>query len=134
MKIQKFKYDLDSKVSIYVPSTVNVNEPVDNKQQGYCGYSPAQHNVWRGYCQRRRRRLGKRERRNSRRTCGNSLRFLQVKRPERPFRRSPSDLRNTERRNETGSRNAGDKRPVQIRLAFEALASTIILAKAQQTT
>ena len=33
MKIQKFKYDLDSKVSIYVPSTVNVNEPVDNKQQ-----------------------------------------------------------------------------------------------------
>ena len=33
MKIQKFKYDLDSKVSIYVPSTVNVNEPTDNRQQ-----------------------------------------------------------------------------------------------------
>lgn len=33
MKIQKFKYDLDSKVSIYVPSTVNVNDPTDNKRQ-----------------------------------------------------------------------------------------------------
>lgn len=33
MKLQKFKFDLDSKVSIYVPSTTNVDVPVDNKEQ-----------------------------------------------------------------------------------------------------
>lgn len=33
MKTLKFKFDLDCKVSIYVPSTVNVNEVVDNKEQ-----------------------------------------------------------------------------------------------------
>ena len=130
MKIQKFKYDLDSKVSIYVPSTVNVNEPVDNKQQVIAvirqlstmfGGATVSDAVG-GWVS------------ESGETCDNSLCFLQVKRPERPFRRSPSDLRNAESRDETGSRNAGDKRPVQIRLAFEALASTIILAKAQQTT
>lgn len=33
MKIQKFKYDLDSKVSIYVPSTTDVDKPVDNRKQ-----------------------------------------------------------------------------------------------------
>lgn len=29
-KQQVFKYDLDCKVSVYVPSTVDVNKPVDN--------------------------------------------------------------------------------------------------------
>lgn len=33
MKNLKFKFDLDSKVSIYVPSTVNVSEAVDNSEQ-----------------------------------------------------------------------------------------------------
>ena len=33
MKTLKFKFDLDSKVSIYVPSTQNVNEEVDNTEQ-----------------------------------------------------------------------------------------------------
>ena len=33
MKNLKFKFDLDCKVSIYVPSTVNVNEKVDNGEQ-----------------------------------------------------------------------------------------------------
>lgn len=33
MKNLKFKFDLDCKVSIYVPSTVNVNEKVDNSEQ-----------------------------------------------------------------------------------------------------
>ena len=33
MKTLKFKFDLDCKVSIYVPSTVNVNESVDNTAQ-----------------------------------------------------------------------------------------------------
>ena len=30
MKSLKFKFDLDSKVAIYVPSTLNVNEQTDN--------------------------------------------------------------------------------------------------------
>lgn len=30
MKTLKFKFDLDSKVSIYVPSTLNVSEHIDN--------------------------------------------------------------------------------------------------------
>ena len=30
MKQLKFKFDLDSKVSIYVPSTYDVNQPVNN--------------------------------------------------------------------------------------------------------
>ena len=30
MKELKFKFDLDSKVAIYVPSTVNVNESCNN--------------------------------------------------------------------------------------------------------
>ena len=33
MKQLKFKFDLDCKVSIYVPSTVNVNEVTDNSMQ-----------------------------------------------------------------------------------------------------
>lgn len=33
MKTLKFKFDLDSKVAIYVPSTTDVNVPVDNKAQ-----------------------------------------------------------------------------------------------------
>ena len=33
MKTLKFKFDLDSKVSVYVPSTVNVSEQVDNSEQ-----------------------------------------------------------------------------------------------------
>jgi len=33
MKIKKFKFDLDCKVSIYVPSTYNVKEEVDNTEQ-----------------------------------------------------------------------------------------------------
>lgn len=33
MKTLKFKFDLDSKVSIYVPSTQNVSEQVDNTEQ-----------------------------------------------------------------------------------------------------
>ncbi len=33
MKTLKFKFDLDCKVSIYVPSTVNVNEQTDNSAQ-----------------------------------------------------------------------------------------------------
>lgn len=33
MKTLKFKFDLDSKVSIYVPSTQNVNVPIDNSEQ-----------------------------------------------------------------------------------------------------
>lgn len=33
MKTLKFKFDLDCKVSIYVPSTVEVNKEVDNKEQ-----------------------------------------------------------------------------------------------------
>lgn len=33
MKTLKFKFDLDCKVSIYVPSTVDVNKEVDNKEQ-----------------------------------------------------------------------------------------------------
>ena len=33
MKNLKFKFDLDSKVAIYVPSTVNVSEVTDNKSQ-----------------------------------------------------------------------------------------------------
>jgi len=33
MKTLKFKFDLDSKVSIYVPSTQNVSEQVDNTVQ-----------------------------------------------------------------------------------------------------
>lgn len=33
MKQLKFKFDLDCRVAIYVPSTVNVNEPTDNKAQ-----------------------------------------------------------------------------------------------------
>ena len=33
MKSLKFKFDLDCKVSIYVPSTVEVNKEVDNKEQ-----------------------------------------------------------------------------------------------------
>ena len=32
MKNLKFKFDLDSKVSIYVPSTTDVNVPVDNSE------------------------------------------------------------------------------------------------------
>jgi hypothetical protein len=32
MKQLKFKFDLDCKVSIYVPSTINVNEAVDNTE------------------------------------------------------------------------------------------------------
>ena len=33
MKALKYKFDLDCKVSIYVPSTINVNESVDNSAQ-----------------------------------------------------------------------------------------------------
>lgn len=33
MKTLKFKFDLDCKVSIYVPSTNNVNEQTDNTEQ-----------------------------------------------------------------------------------------------------
>ena len=33
MKSLKFKFDLDSKVAIYVPSTLNVNEETDNTAQ-----------------------------------------------------------------------------------------------------
>ena len=33
MKSLKFKFDLDSKVAIYVPSTLNVNEQTDNTAQ-----------------------------------------------------------------------------------------------------
>lgn len=33
MKTLKYKFDLDCKVSVYVPSTVNVNESVDNSAQ-----------------------------------------------------------------------------------------------------
>lgn len=33
MKQLKYKFDLDCKVSVYVPSTVNVNESVDNSAQ-----------------------------------------------------------------------------------------------------
>lgn len=33
MKHLKFKYDLDCKVAIYVPSTTNVNESCDNSKQ-----------------------------------------------------------------------------------------------------
>ena len=33
MKTLKFKFDLDSKVSVYVPSTVNVSEQTDNSEQ-----------------------------------------------------------------------------------------------------
>lgn len=33
MKTLKFKFDLDSKVAIYVPSTINVNEETDNRKQ-----------------------------------------------------------------------------------------------------
>lgn len=33
MKSLKFKFDLDSKVAIYVPSTLNVNEQTDNTEQ-----------------------------------------------------------------------------------------------------
>lgn len=33
MKSLKFKFDLDSKVAIYVPSTLNVNETTDNTAQ-----------------------------------------------------------------------------------------------------
>ena len=33
MKSLKFKFDLDSKVAIYVPSTLNVNEQTDNTDQ-----------------------------------------------------------------------------------------------------
>lgn len=33
MKSLKFKFDLDSKVAIYVPSTLNVNEQTDNTTQ-----------------------------------------------------------------------------------------------------
>ena len=33
MKTLKFKFDLDCKVSVYVPSTVDVNKEVDNKEQ-----------------------------------------------------------------------------------------------------
>ena len=33
MKSLKFKFDLDSKVAIYVPSTINVNEETDNTAQ-----------------------------------------------------------------------------------------------------
>lgn len=33
MKNLKFKFDLDSKVAIYIPSTSGVNKPADNKQQ-----------------------------------------------------------------------------------------------------
>lgn len=32
MKHLKFKYDLDCKVAIYVPSTINVNEKIDNSE------------------------------------------------------------------------------------------------------
>lgn len=32
-KIQKFKFDLDCKVAIYVPSTINVNETTNNERQ-----------------------------------------------------------------------------------------------------
>jgi len=33
MKTLRFKFDLDSKVSVYVPSTQNVSEQVDNTEQ-----------------------------------------------------------------------------------------------------
>lgn len=33
MKTLKFKFDLDSKVAIYVPSTININEETDNRKQ-----------------------------------------------------------------------------------------------------
>lgn len=33
MKTLKFKFDLDSKVAIYVPSTINVTEETDNRKQ-----------------------------------------------------------------------------------------------------
>ena len=33
MKTLKYKFDLDCKVSIYVPSTINVNEKCDNSAQ-----------------------------------------------------------------------------------------------------
>lgn len=33
MKTLKFKFDLDSKVAIYVPSTINVSEEIDNTKQ-----------------------------------------------------------------------------------------------------
>lgn len=33
MKRLKFKFDLDCKVSVYVPSTINVNEHTDNSEQ-----------------------------------------------------------------------------------------------------
>ena len=33
MKTLKYKFDLDCKVSVYVPSTVNVNESIDNSAQ-----------------------------------------------------------------------------------------------------
>jgi len=32
MKILKFKYDLDCKVAVYVPSTMNVSEEYDNSE------------------------------------------------------------------------------------------------------
>lgn len=33
MKTLKFKFDLDSKVAIYVPSTINVSKETDNRKQ-----------------------------------------------------------------------------------------------------
>lgn len=33
MKTLKFKFDLDCKIAVYVPSTINVNKPVDNNFQ-----------------------------------------------------------------------------------------------------
>lgn len=33
MKLQTFKFDLDCRVAIYVPSTINVNEATDNSEQ-----------------------------------------------------------------------------------------------------
>lgn len=33
MKSKKFVFDLDSKVSIYVPSTIEVNQTTDNRKQ-----------------------------------------------------------------------------------------------------
>ncbi len=32
MKDFKFKFDLDSKIAVYIPSTFNVNEPIDNSE------------------------------------------------------------------------------------------------------
>lgn len=51
--MKNFKFDLNAKVSIYVPSTTDVNVPTDNKE--YVNKAMTKFSEWFGGCPQLRR-------------------------------------------------------------------------------